>query len=541
MADSACTIETKTMDTFLTVETLIIELLLIVSLVAIVVRRLRIPYTVALVLAGLGITIQHQFAISFTPELILAIFIPPLLFEASFHLDLDELRHNLLPIVTLAVPGVLITTVIIGGITAIGVGLPLTVALVFGALLAATDPVSVVAFFRRLGVPRQLASIVEGESLFNDGTAVVVFRIAMAIALSGQFDLVSSLGSFVWLAAGGLVIGGLMGWVVAKFVERVDDYLIETTLTTILAYGAYLVAERLQVSGVLAVVAAGLINGNIGPAGMSPTTKIVIFNFWEYVAFLSNSLVFLLIGLDINIDRIAANWLPILWAILAVLVSRAVVVYGLSWIVHRVNQSAPRPYRHVLFWGGLRGAISLALVLSLRADFPQRDLLAVMAFGVVLFTLLVEGTTMQVLLRRLGLVGRTAAELDYERRRARVLAARAARRRLEHMHEDGAFSSYTWEEIAPELDYYVRQAGFDLQALVKREPTLRSQELTLARREMLRAQRSLMNTLLRDGVISGEVYSEMIYQLDTAMVELEQADEVQAETETQPDESLHNP
>jgi NhaP-type Na+/H+ or K+/H+ antiporter len=135
---------------------------------------------------------------------------PPLLFEAAFHLDLDELRHNLVPIVTLAVPGVLITTLIIGGIAALGIGLPLTVAMVFGALLSATDPVSVVAFFRQLGAPRQLASIVEGESLFNDGTAVVVFRIALAIALSGQFNLVSSLTNFLWLAVGGLAVGGLL-------------------------------------------------------------------------------------------------------------------------------------------------------------------------------------------------------------------------------------------------------------------------------------------------------------------------------------------
>ena len=190
------------METFLVAETLIIELLLIVSLVAIVVRRLRVPYTVALVLAGLAITAQQPLDIKLTPELILAIFMPPLLFEAAFHLDLDELRHNLLPIVTLAIPGVLITTLIIGGITAMGTGMPLVTAMVFGALLSATDPVSVMAFFRQLGAPRQLAITVEGESLFNDGTADVVFRIALAIAVSGQFSLVGSVTNFLWLAAG---------------------------------------------------------------------------------------------------------------------------------------------------------------------------------------------------------------------------------------------------------------------------------------------------------------------------------------------------
>jgi Na+:H+ antiporter len=279
------------------------------------------------------------------------------------------------------------------------------------------------------------------------------------------------------------------------------------------------------VSGVLAVVAAGLVNGNIGPAGMSPTTRIVIFNFWEYVAFVANSLVFLLIGLDINVQRIAANWSAIVWAIVAVLVSRAVVVYGLSWIIHRIDRSAPMPYRHVLFWGGLRGAVSLALVLSLSADFPQRDLLAVMAFGVVLFTLLAQGTTMQLVLKRLGLVGRTTLQLEYERNQARVLAAHAAFRRLEQLHADGAFSAHTWQTLVPQLESHGRQVATELQDLVKREPTLRSREMLLARREMLRAQRSAVTALLRDSVISDEVYGEMLHQIDAGLIELERIEE----------------
>jgi CPA1 family monovalent cation:H+ antiporter len=520
------------METFLAAETVVIELLLIVSLVAIVVRRLRIPYTVALVLAGLVITAQRPLAIKLTPELILALLLPPLLFEAAFHLDLDELRHSLVPIVTLAVPGVLITTLIIGGITALGTGMPLAVAMVFGALLAATDPVSVVAFFRQLGAPRRLGIIVEGESLFNDGTAVVIFRIALAIAVAGQFNLATSLTNFMWRAAGGLVVGGLLGWIISRLIARVNDHLIETTLTTVLAYGTYLAAERLNVSGVLAVVAAGLVNGNIGPAGMSPTARIVISNFWEYVSFIANSLVFLLIGLDINVQRLVANWSALAWAIAAVLASRAVVAYGLSWAVHRFNRSMPTPYRHVLFWGGLRGAISLALVLSLQSDFPQRDLLAVMAFGVVLFTLLVQGTTMQFLLSRLGLAGRTTLQLEYERSQARVLAARAAYRQLEQMNADGAFSAHTWQELVPEVEYVGRQAALDLQELVKREPTLRSRELVLARREMLRTQRSVMTTLLDDGVISDQIHGEMVSQIDAMLIELDRVtgDQLPAES-----------
>ena len=198
----------------------------------------------------------------------------------------------------------------------------------------------------------------------------------LAIAVTSHFDLVGSLLDFIRVAAGGILVGFALGWVIARLIERVDDYLIETTLTTVLAFGAYLAAERLHLSGVLAVVAAGLVNGNLGPRGMSPTTRIVLFNFWEYVAFLANSLVFLLIGLKVNIPALVQGWQPILWAIVAVLAARAVIVYGLSWISNRVAEPISASWQHVLTWGGLRGAICLALVLSLPGNLWQRPRIA---------------------------------------------------------------------------------------------------------------------------------------------------------------------
>ena len=242
---------------FLEIETLIIVLVLVATLVAIAVRRIRLPYTVALVLVGLFITIWHPLAIELTPELILSLFVPPLIFEAAFHLDFGLLRDNLMPILVLAVPGVLLTTLLVGGMVAAGTGLPLATAAVFGALIAATDPVAVVALFRALGVPGRLAVAVEGESLFNDGTAIVVFKIALAAALSGVFEPMAGLFDFLRIALGGMVIGLALGWLAAQLIARIDDSLIETTLTTLLAYGAYVVAEQFHVSGVLAVVAAG--------------------------------------------------------------------------------------------------------------------------------------------------------------------------------------------------------------------------------------------------------------------------------------------
>ena len=503
---------------FITTETLVIELLLIVSLVAIAVRRLRVPYTVALVIVGLVLTTQQPLKLDLTPELILALLVPPLVFEAAFHINLRDLRRDLPGILLLAVPGVLITTLIVGSLVSLVTPLALPVAMVFGALISATDPVAVVALFRALGAPKRLALLVEGESLFNDGTAIVVFNLVLVTALTGAFHPVQGAVDFLRVAAGGLAVGLVFGWLVAQLIARIDDYLIETTLTTVLAFGSYLIAERLHVSGVLAVVAAGLINGNMGPQGMSPTTRIVLFNFWEYVAFLANSFVFLLIGLQVSIPTLVANWQAVLWAIAAVLVARAVVAYGLGWIHNRVTEPIPWRWLHVLNWTGLRGAIALALALSLPAALgPQRDLVRVMTFGVVLFTLLVQSTTMKTLLRWLGISGREPIQVAYETRHARMMVFRAAALHLDHMQREGFLSQHAWETLKPELLERTEQMALDVRALQRVHPELAAAELDSARRELLRAQRGALRSLQRDGVISEEVFATLITEIDAGL------------------------
>jgi CPA1 family monovalent cation:H+ antiporter len=495
-------------------ETLILELLLIVSLVAIAVRRFRIPYTVALVLAGLLLSLRASIELSLTPELILTILLPPLVFEAAFHLNLDKLQRNLTTIAVLAVPGVVITMLVVGGILNLGAGLPLGAALVFGSLIAATDPVSVLAIFRRLGAPKRLEVLLEGESLFNDGTAIVIYGLAVNAVVTDRFSLVGSLVDFAVIAGGGVAVGLVLGWMVLQLIGRIDDYLVETTLTTVLAFGAYLLAERLGVSGVLAVVTAGLLNGNIGQRGMSPTTRIVVFNFWEYVAFLANSAVFLLIGLDIDLPALAVNWQYILWAVAAILVSRAIAAYGLS----RIGRDMPERWRHVLFWGGLRGAIALALALSLPAGLgPERRTLIVMTFGVVLFTLLAQGLTMDRLLHLLRLITRSDAQVRYEVRHARALAARAGLEHMQRLYQEGLISLHTWERIQPLLRDRVEALAGAVQEALEGAPDLEADEIVTARRESLRAQRSMLANLRRDGVIAEETYEQLVAEADAAL------------------------
>jgi CPA1 family monovalent cation:H+ antiporter len=450
--------------------------------------------------------------------LILALLVPPLVFEAAFHLNINELRNNLAPILALAIPGVVLTTLVVGWIVAWGTGLGLLVALVFGALVSATDPVSVVALFRSIGAPKRLQVLLEGESLFNDGTAIIIFDLVVLLALGGatSFNLADSVVDFVVVAGGGLMVGLVLGFIVSQVISRIDDYLIETTLTSVLAFGAYLVAEHLLgVSGVLAVVAAGLTNGNIGPRGMSPTTRIVVFNFWEYAAFVANSFIFLLIGLRIDLPVIFENWHLIAWAIGAVLVARAIGVYVLS----RVGQELPLKWQHVLYWGGLRGAISLALALSLPSQLQNIEQIQVMAFGVVLFTLLVQGISMRPLVRRLGLMERSPMQDEYERRHARAVASRAAYEHLERRSRQGLLSEHTWKSLSPLLKEHNRLLADSVREVLSADPSVEAEELDTAHREALRAQRSALTALMRDGVISEDAYSQLVAEVDSALIE----------------------
>ena len=525
------------MSEFLTAESIVVGLVLVTTLVAIFARRRRLPYTVTLVVMGLLIAIPTELEFEATPDLILAIFVPPLIFEAAFHVELTRLRENLRPILMLAVPGVLLTTLLVGGMTALGAGMAFGTAVVFGALIAATDPVAVVALFRALGVPRQLALTVEGESLFNDGTAIVVFRIAVAAALTGFFDPVTSVVDFLRVALGGMVVGAVLGWITAQLVARLEDRLIVTSLTTLLAFGSYLAAEYFHVSGVLAVVVAGLLCGNLGMAETQPSTKIMIFNLWEYLAFLSNSLVFLLIGLSVDLALLWENLPAIGVAVLAVVGSRAIVVYGFSGLARLLRWGGQMPprWRHVLFWGGLRGAISLALALSLPATLPARAELQAMTFGVVLFTLLAQGTTIQLLLERLGLTERSPHWVERETKLGQLFATQAGLARLERMHREGLLPDEMWLGLREGYREDQKQIAQELTRLFREHAELEGEMLFQARREALRAERGALWDALRRDYLSDKVSEKLSEDIDYRLEALDliysQAQEQQAKEE----------
>ncbi|HEY9889603.1 MAG TPA: sodium:proton antiporter [Candidatus Obscuribacterales bacterium] len=385
----------------------------------------NIPYTLLLLLVGLALATIDVRLINLSPELILFIFLPPLLFEAAWNIQWSNLKKEWLPIGLFAIIGVIIC---IGSLL---VGLQqfahtsLATALLVGAGLAATDPVSVIALFRELGVGKRLTTLMEGESLFNDGVAVVAYNLLLSIALGiEQFDIPVTIARFLLFVGIGLSIGGLIGFGISYLTQRFDLPLVEQSLTLVSAYGTYLIAEELGGSGVIAVVTTGLILGNFGSRiGMSPRTRLSVSEFWEFAAFFVNSIVFLLIGDQVVFDGLINNLGTIIIAIVVMSLARAVSIFGLSAVSNWWDDSdISWQNQIVLWWGGLRGSVSVALALSVPVALPEREDIIAIIFGVMLFTLLVQGLTTKPILEALNLLGDQPLRQEFTRKIARRVA-----------------------------------------------------------------------------------------------------------------------
>ena len=458
-------------DTTLELIRLFVFLVGAAAIVTILAHRINLPYTVALV--GFGIVagaFAQPLQLEITPQLVLVVLLPALIFEASYQTDFGKLRPSLGGVALLAGPGVLISAAIIAAALHLGAGLAWPQAFVVGAMLSATDPAAVIATFKRLNSPRRLATLVEAESVFNDGTGIVIFAIAVDFVARpvGPADVGLN---FVFVVAFSAALGAVAGWLASRLLPNVGDHLIEISLSVVLAYGTYLLADAAHLSGVISTAVAGIVLGNQGRRfGLSEKTLEALDTVWEFVAFLATAFVFLVVGFAIPVRSLADVAVPIAWAIVATLAGRAVIVYGLlgGWRLARrarlgrgrgtaaaftavaapvvaapvvavvaapvvavvaapvvvavvapvvppaarlagkgskspVDEgSMPLGWLHVVFWSGLRGAVSTALALSLPVDFPDRAALQGITFGVVLFTLLVQATTADVVVGRWG-------------------------------------------------------------------------------------------------------------------------------------------
>jgi CPA1 family monovalent cation:H+ antiporter len=378
-------------------------LLLIAAVVAMLARRLRVPYSVGLVFAGVALALlPFSPNIVLTKQLVFTAFLPPLIFEAAFQLRWRELRKDLPVILILATVGVALSAVA----TAIGMHYlaqwTWISAIVFGVLIAATDPVSVIAMFKDAKVDGRIRLLVEAESLFNDATAAVAFTIAVGFASGQNISAVGVTKTLLIMVAGSLVCGAAVAGLVLLLAGVTDDHLVEITFTTVAAFGSFLLAEHFHLSGVLASLTAGLILGNVGHLAIDPKGRAAVEEFWEYAAFVANSLIFLLIGMRLANQDYGFVLLPALIAIGVVILGRAFAIYPLSLLVARSKLRIKSPHQHILFWGGLRGALALALALGLPSEMPGREAIITVAFAVVAFSIFVQGMTIKPLMRRLG-------------------------------------------------------------------------------------------------------------------------------------------
>jgi len=513
-------------------ETVFLILFAVASAVALAAQRLKVPYTVALVVAGLVLGILKLIEPPhLTRELLYTFILPGLLFEASFHLDLGDFRKNLLAIPTLAVPGVLasmlVTAVILASFTRalpFAGGLTFPQGLVFGAVIAATDPIAVVGLFRRLGAPKRLRVLVEGESLWNDGTALVLFGLVLAY-VSGAHVTAGSLAlQFFNVVGAGALVGIAMGAAISRIIAMVSEPMIEITLTTITAYGSFVIAEAIGGSGVIATVTAGMLCGNYGVrSGMNPSTRIAAETFWEYAAFALNSIVFLLIGFELRASDLVASWQPILVAYLAVTAGRGLVILGVTGLLRRTRERIPLRWAPALTWAGLRGALSMVLALSVARDFPQRSLLVTMTFGVVLLTILIQGTTMGPLLKRLGLVSESRHRREHDVARGWALAARSALAEIDRMRREFATSPDVLEPLRELYESSIREAEDAMRTLHDPTGRLLAEESRAARRHLLLTEKSALLEAFQQGLLGHEAFEKIVSEIDAQIVRLDEA------------------
>jgi CPA1 family monovalent cation:H+ antiporter len=480
------------------------------------------------VLAGLAIADFLPERIGLDSSLILNLFLPILLFEAAINTDISRLRSTVKPIALLAGPGVAIASSVTAVILKFGLGLDWTAAFLLGTILAITDTVSVIAVFKEVAVPSRLITIVEGESLFNDGVALVLFNLILLTHATGTISFTAGVQELVVVIAGGSLVGLVLGYLSAGLFARSEDNLSSILLSVALALGAYQVAHWLEVSGVVAVVVSGLMVGNIGLSRrVSASNRVTLYSFWEYAGFGVNTFIFLLIGVELEP---AALWqiLPaVLLAILAYQVGRLLSVYPLLAILRWLDRPISLRWQHVLFLGNIKGSLSMALALSLPLTISGRSNLIAIVFGAVLLSLVVQGLSLPWIVKRLRLGGNSPSRQQTEALRAQLISAKAAQDELDSMLKTGVLPKSIYEEMRAMYQVQVAKAERALRDLYDRwaiEVTTGQRDpsgLDAIRKRLLLVEKGALSEALRRGIVSEMIVKERLQQIDEKILTLE--------------------
>lgn len=508
----------------------LIILLLVATAVALLSRRFRVPYVTGLVLAGLAITEFLPRRIGIDSSLILNLFLPILLFEAAINTDISRLRSSIPPIALLAGPGVVIASSVTAVLLKFGFGLAWPPALLVGVILAITDTVSVIAVFREVSVPSRLTTIVEGESLFNDGIALVLFNLILVASVSGAITVWEGLQSLLFVIVGGVLVGWVLGYLSAGLLGRLDDPLSGILLTVAVALGTFQAGQQFQVSGVVAVVVAGLLVGNLGLVGaerVSASSRITLLSFWDYAGFGVNTFIFLLIGLEIDPLLLWRTLPAVLLAFVAYQIGRALSVYPLLAVVRWFDRPVPLRWQHVLFLGNIKGSLSMALALSLPAAVPGRGELIAIVFGTVLLSLVGQGVSLPWLVKRLQLSPLSDFQEQLEALQAQLIAAKAAQDELETLLNSGVLPKSIYEEMRSAYQVQVVTAEKALRDLYNSRSDQRTMlrggraKLDAIRRRLLLVEKGALSEALRKRILSESVVRERLRTIDEQLLGLE--------------------
>ncbi|NJO41722.1 MAG: sodium:proton antiporter [Cyanobacteria bacterium CRU_2_1] len=504
-----------------------IILLLVATGVALLSRRFHIPYVTGLVLAGLAIAELLPDRVGLDSSLILNLFLPILLFEAAINTDISRLRSTIRPISLLAGPGVVVASGVAGVSLKYALGLDWTSALLLGTILAITDTVSVIAVFKEVVVPSRLTTIVEGESLFNDGIALVLFNLILQFHLTGSVTFIESVQELFTVIAGGLLIGLSLGYLAAGLFARSDDNLSSILLTVALALGANQIGHFLGVSGVVAVVVAGLMVGNVGLLRrVSASNRVTLYSFWDYAGFGVNTFIFLLIGVEVNLITLWQILPAVLLAILAYQLGRMLSVYPLLAGLRWVDRPVPIRWQHILFLGNIKGSLSMALALSLPASLAGRGYLIAIVFGTVLLSLVVQGLSLPWVVKRLKLSGFSASQQRTEELRAQLITAKAAQDELEGMLKTGVLPKAVYEEMRSTYQVQIVRAEkalrdlYDLWAIEVATGQGDPSRLDPVRKHLLLAEKGALSEALRRGILSETVVRDYLRQIDEKLLSL---------------------
>jgi len=502
-------------------------LLLVATIVLAFCKKYNLPFTVALVVVGAGLSelassLPQNFATllgyQISPEVILYVCLPTLIFESASKIEWNYLKEDLLPILTFAIPGLLLSTILIAIIVWLFSSLSFPAALLLGSILSATDPVAVISIFKQLGAPKRLSTLVEGESLFNDATALVTSQIIFVSIAAGLFtfeQIPDGILFFLKEFLGGAFVGWILAIIIGNILGHVEsDPYIEASLSILLAYSSFILAqEAFHVSGVMATLVAGLTMSSWGQTKISPSVSEFIHHFWDQLSYVANSMIFLLVGLNVKFFELLDNIWILIVVFIAMLISRAVVVFGLTPLVEGLSAGNPIDFQHkiIIWWGGLRGAIALAIILSL-GEFENSDQMILIVMGAVLFTLLIQGLSIKRVVHFLGLDIPFLSDRIVEAE-GLLTATQRAKNQIPTLQQGGLFSGRIAEKLKENCNKHIHNLNQQIEEIRETEMSV-DEESRILFLQCFATQKASIFKMFAEGHLSGDSYNQLSAMLE---------------------------